>query len=76
MVVANWMPDLLLVGGRCDLTRASEPSCSARWEDVVAYDPEVIVVMPYGFADNRASYQHAWCTLSLWPVVLLGSRSA
>ena len=126
MVAANWIPYVLhIAGGRCDLTRAGERSGYTRWENVVAYDPEVIVVMPCGFdlpraikesrvlsgfdhwsevtavrqgrvfavdgnayfnragprivdsleilaalvhpdrfVDHRATYQHAWCTLS------------
>ena len=54
MVAANWMPDLLrMAGGRCDLTRAGQPSGYSKWEDIIAYDPEVIVVMPCGFDLRR-----------------------
>ena len=54
MVAANWMPDLLrIAGGRCDLTSAGQQSGYTKWEDVVAYDPEVIVVMPCGFDLRR-----------------------
>ena len=50
MIAANWMPFVLhIAGGRCDLTKAGERSGYTRWENVVAYDPEVIVVMPCGF---------------------------
>jgi iron complex transport system substrate-binding protein len=50
MVAANWMPELIrLAGGQCDLTRAGEMSGYTRWQDVAAYDPEVIVVAPCGF---------------------------
>lgn len=50
MIAANWMPDLIdLAGGRCDLTEPGKHSGYSKWADVVAYDPQVIVVMPCGF---------------------------
>ncbi len=50
MVAANWMPELIdIAGGQCDLTRSGSRSCYTAWDDVIAYDPEVIVVMPCGF---------------------------
>jgi len=54
MVAANWMPDLLrIAGGRCDLTRAGQPSGYSKWEDIIAYDPEVMVIMPCSFDLHR-----------------------
>lgn len=55
MIAANWMPDLIrIAGGRCDLTESGRPSGYTDWADVVAFDPEVIVVMPCGFDLQRA----------------------
>jgi iron complex transport system substrate-binding protein len=55
MVAANWMPDLIvLAGGRCDLTRAGDRSAHADWQAVVAFDPQVVIVMPCGFDLERA----------------------
>jgi len=55
MVAANWMPELVAIaGGRCDLTTPGAKSAYTRWEDVRAFDPEVVVVMPCGFDLPRA----------------------
>lgn len=54
MVAANWVPELIeLAGGRCDLVRAGERSTFTPWSDIVAFDPEVIVVAPCGFDVER-----------------------
>jgi len=50
MIAANWMPELVeIAGGQNGLTRRGAKSAYSRWDDVAAYDPEVIVVMPCGF---------------------------
>jgi iron complex transport system substrate-binding protein len=50
MLAGNWMPDLIeIAGGRCALTKAGVHSTYSRWQDLIAYDPEVIVVSPCGF---------------------------
>ena len=50
MVAANWLPELIdVAGGRCTITTSGQPSTRTDWGDVVAFDPEVIVVMPCGF---------------------------
>ncbi|MEQ8787492.1 MAG: cobalamin-binding protein [Pirellulaceae bacterium] len=49
MLSANWMPELIrLAGGDASLSHEGHSTYSA-WDDVVNYDPEVIVVMPCGF---------------------------
>lgn len=66
MIAANWMPELVQwAGGQCSLTHPGERSRVTRWEDVVAFDPEVIVVMPCGFDLDRAVQEAA--TLSRLP---------
>lgn len=63
MVAANWMPDLIAVaGGRCDLSRAGDRSAHADWPAVVAFDPEVLIVMPCGFDLPRAVAESAALT--------------
>jgi iron complex transport system substrate-binding protein len=50
MVAANWMPELIeIAGGQCRLTRSGERTHYTKWQDVVTFDPEVIVVTPCGF---------------------------
>jgi iron complex transport system substrate-binding protein len=50
MVAANWLPDLIdRAGGRCEMTKAGEYSTYTNWCDLLAYDPDVIVVSPCGF---------------------------
>lgn len=55
MLAGNWMPELIdLAGGRCELVRAGEHSTFVDWDDVVEFDPEVVVVMPCGFNLSRS----------------------
>ncbi len=50
MIAANWTPQLVeLAGGNHDLSRAGQHSEYASWEQIVAYDPEVLILMPCGF---------------------------
>ncbi len=50
MIAANWMPEMVqIAGGQNGLTRPGAKSAYSHWDDVVAYNPEVIVVMPCGF---------------------------
>lgn len=50
MVAANWLPELIgHAGGRCTMTEAGRPSRYSEWSDLVAHDPEVMVVAPCGF---------------------------
>jgi len=72
MIAANWMPELIeIAGGWCGLTKTGVPSGYTRWDDVVTYDPEGIVVMPCGFDLDRAVAESAvlnklpgWDTIS------------
>lgn len=59
MLAANWMPDLVeLAGGTCALVDAGKHSTYANWPDVIAFDPQVIVVTPCGF-DLRRTVREA-----------------
>jgi iron complex transport system substrate-binding protein len=50
MLSGNWVPEIVtLAGGRHDLTLANQHSPYVPWKDLIAYDPEVIVVVPCGF---------------------------
>jgi len=62
MVAANWMPQLIeWAGGRQSMTQAGHHSGYSQWEDVRAFDPEVIAIMPCGFDLSR--------TLQEWGVL-------
>jgi iron complex transport system substrate-binding protein len=50
MLAGNWTPQLVaLAGGADSLTIAGRHSVYNSWLDVVAFDPEVLVVAPCGF---------------------------
>jgi len=56
MLAAHWMPGLIeLAGARQPLITGGQHSAYNRWEEVVAYDPHVILVMPCGFDLARAA---------------------
>ena len=55
MLAANWMPQLIeLAGGLNGLTEHGQHSTYSRWEDLVHYDPELLLVMPCGFDLERS----------------------
>lgn len=49
MLSANWTPELIRIAGGDAALSHEGHSTYGVWDDVVAYDPEVIVVMPCGF---------------------------
>lgn len=59
MLAANWTPTLIeLAGGEAGLVTADAHSSYAPWEQVVAYDPEVVIISPCGF-DLERSHREA-----------------
>ncbi len=51
----HWVPEMVEIAGGSDaLGAAGRDSRKISWELVVAYDPEVIVLMPCGFETQRA----------------------
>lgn len=49
MLAGNWTPELIeLAGGRCPNPPGAHSEYQ-RWDEVLAYDPEVIVISPCGF---------------------------
>jgi iron complex transport system substrate-binding protein len=55
MPAANWTPDLVdSAGGEPGLTAAGRHSTYVDWQQIVEYDPQVLVIMPCGFALERA----------------------
>jgi iron complex transport system substrate-binding protein len=56
MVAGHWVPELVeLAGGRYGLADAGERSDPREWEDIRAYDPEVLVAAPCGFDLERTA---------------------
>jgi iron complex transport system substrate-binding protein len=54
-VAGHWTPQLIeLAGGEDLLGFAGEPSQRLEWEEAMAVDPEVVVVMPCGYDAPRA----------------------
>lgn len=50
MLAGNWMPELIeMAGGRSELAAGGVHSAYAKWEEVIAYDPQIIVISPCGF---------------------------
>ena len=46
----HWVPEMVSIcGGREELGRAGQDSRRIRWEDVVSYNPEIVILMPCGF---------------------------
>ena len=54
MLAANWVPEIIeWAGGQNGLSIGGRHSTYHAWPDVLAYDPEVIVISPCGFDLNR-----------------------
>jgi iron complex transport system substrate-binding protein len=50
----HWVPEMVgLAGGVDALTTAGTPSRRATWQEIAAYAPEIVVVMPCGFDLDR-----------------------
>lgn len=51
MTAGHWMPDVAeMAGGRAVLAEKGAPSQTVEWEALRATDPDVVAVMPCGFA--------------------------
>lgn len=56
MLAGNWAPEMVeLAGGKCELTPRGEHSRSVKWDELLRFDPQVIVVCPCGFDLDRAA---------------------
>ncbi len=66
MLAGNWTPHLIqLAGGTSLLARAHEHSVYHAWDELVAADPEVIIIAPCGFDLTRSLHEAR--TLTAWP---------
>lgn len=71
MSAGNWMPELVeLAGGRSLFGEAGRHSPWMSWEQLVASDPDVIVVSPCGFDLVRTHQERALLTgRAEWPAL-------
>jgi iron complex transport system substrate-binding protein len=66
MAAGNWMPTLIeLAGGIPALGKAGRHSAWIDWDDLVASDPDVIIVMPCGF--HISDSERDWHLLASHP---------
>ncbi len=55
MIAGNWLPELIeLAGGAPGVSTPGSPSRETDWAEVLAFDPEVIVIAPCGFDLTRS----------------------
>jgi iron complex transport system substrate-binding protein len=55
MLAGNWVPELVeLAGGHCELIPLGEHSRYCTWDELLQFDPQVIIVCPCGFGLQRA----------------------
>ena len=46
----HWVPEMVrLAGGTAGIVPEGQPSREVTWDEIVAFDPEIIVVMPCGY---------------------------
>jgi iron complex transport system substrate-binding protein len=56
----HWLPEMIeLAGGEDVLGRAGEPSRTTSWDEVLALEPELVVVGPCGFGVEEAAARAA-----------------
>lgn len=59
MVAGHWVPEVVeLAGGEYGLAEQGDPSTPREWQQIVEYDPEVVVAAPCGFELER-TVEHA-----------------
>jgi iron complex transport system substrate-binding protein len=72
MAAGHWIPEMVrLAGGQDGLGKPGEDSARITWDDVLRYDPEVILAMPCSFSIARTAKEFPllanrprWNTLS------------
>lgn len=51
----HWVPEMVhLAGGHAGLSEVGSPSSPVSWEQVLAYCPDIVMLMPCGFDAQRA----------------------
>ena len=60
MAAGHWVPEMVrLAGGQDVLGREGQPSERVEWTSIAAAAPDVVVLMPCGFALERTIEEHA-----------------
>ena len=60
MAAGHWVPEMVrLAGGQDVLGREGQPSERVQWTSIAAAAPDVVVLMPCGFALERTIKEHA-----------------
>lgn len=55
MAGGHWIPEMIrLAGGTDGLGRDGQPSTAIDWEQVVAFAPQILVIMPCGYQISRS----------------------
>jgi iron complex transport system substrate-binding protein len=58
MLAANWTPQLIdFAGGQSGLAVAGQHSSYSSWNDLLEYDPEVLLISPCGFDLERSKLE-------------------
>jgi iron complex transport system substrate-binding protein len=69
----HWLPEMVeLAGGEDVLGRAGQPSRSTSWAEVLAHEPELVVIGPCGFDVRQAAARAAQLTLPCAAVAVDG----
>ena len=56
----HWLPEMIALAGGIDvLGRAGEPSYPTTWDEVIAAEPELVVIAPCGFGAEEAAERAA-----------------
>ena len=56
----HWLPEMIeLAGGTDILGRAGQPSYPTTWDEVIAAEPELVVIAPCGFGADEAAERAA-----------------
>ena len=67
-VGGHWVPEMIELAGGEAMNVPGEPSEEIAWADVARFDPEVIAVMPCGFAPERTAEElDLLIEHELWP---------
>ncbi len=67
-VGGHWVPEMIELAGGEAMNGPGEPSEEIAWADVARFDPEVIAVMPCGFAPERTAEElDLLIEHDLWP---------